>query len=70
VDNLGSERGVGRDVMAAHGEDDMEHLIAITMVLVAATAGLRMLPTRGAGRDDAPAVDVTARGDAGAPTVL
>jgi hypothetical protein len=53
MDNLGSERGVGRDVLAAHGEDGMEHLIAITMVLVAATAGLRMLPTRGAGRDDA-----------------
>lgn len=29
----------------------MEHLIAITMVLVAATAGLRVLPTRGADRD-------------------
>jgi hypothetical protein len=32
----------------------MEHLIAITMVLLTATAGLRVLLTRGAGRDDAP----------------
>ena len=32
----------------------MEHLIAIAMVLLAATAGLRVLPTRGADRDDAP----------------
>ena len=32
----------------------MEHLIAIMMVLVAATAGLRVLPTRGTDREDAP----------------
>ena len=31
----------------------MEQLIAIAMVLIAATAGLRVLPTRGDERDDA-----------------
>lgn len=32
----------------------MEHLIAIAMVLVAATAGLRVLPGRGCDRDRPP----------------
>lgn len=32
----------------------MEHLIAIAMVLFAATAGLRVLPRRGTDRDRPP----------------
>jgi hypothetical protein len=40
----------------------MEHLIAIAMVLVAASAGLRMLPRRRAGRDHGPRRDDTSAG--------
>ena len=36
-----------------HAETMMEQLIAIALVLVAATAGLRVLSTRATGRDDA-----------------